>query len=140
MNPAYDEEGFCYLPEHASIGIHAGTMFGALGILAAIIRARETGEGSFLEIGQSDAAAYMDWYRSESHMAYERPEDVVTGNKADNYERRPVGTAGMRHGVRYQTYDATDGVVLFMCSEQAFWKNFCECVGRMELFLSLIHI
>ena len=134
VNPAYDEEGFCYLPEHASIGIHAGPMFGALGILAAIIRARETGEGSFLEIGQSDAAAYMDWYRSESHMAYERPEDVVTGNKADNYERRPVGTAGMRHGVRYQTYDATDGVVLFMCSEQAFWKNFCECVGRMELF------
>ena len=134
VNPAYDEEGFCYLPEHASIGIHAGPMFGALGILAAIIRARETGEGSFLEIGQSDAAAYMDWYRSESHMAYERPEDVVTGNKADNYERRPVGTAGMRHGVRYQTYDATDGVVLFMCSEQAFWKNFCECVGRVDLF------
>ena len=26
-----------------------------------------------LEIGQSDAAAYMDWYRSESWMAYERP-------------------------------------------------------------------
>ena len=21
-----------------------------------------------------------------------------------------------------------------MCSEQAFWKNFCECVGRIELF------
>ncbi|MEE2679681.1 MAG: CoA transferase [Myxococcota bacterium] len=134
VNPAYDEEGFCYLPEHASIGIHAGPLLGALGILAAIIRARETGKGCFLEIGQSDAAAYMDWYRSESHMAYERPEDVVTGNKADNYERRPVGTAGMRHGVRYQTYDATDGVVLFMCSEQAFWKNFCECMGRMDLF------
>ena len=32
----------------------------------------------------------MDWYRSESHMAYRRPEDVVTGNKSDNYERRAV--------------------------------------------------
>ena len=60
VNPAYDEEGFCYLPEHASIGIHAGPLLGALGILAAIIRARETGKGCFLEIGQSDAAAYMD--------------------------------------------------------------------------------
>jgi crotonobetainyl-CoA:carnitine CoA-transferase CaiB-like acyl-CoA transferase len=134
VNPAYDEEGFCYIPEHASIGIHAGPIFGALGILAAIIRARETGEGSFLEIGQSDAAAYMDWYRSESHLAYRRPEDVVTGNAADDYERRAVGTKGMKEGVRYQMYDAKDGTVLIMCSEQAFWKNFCEAVDRMDLF------
>jgi len=134
IKPAYDEEGFCYIPEHASIGIHAGPVFGALGILAAVIRARATGEGSFLELGQSDAAAYMDWYRSESYMAYERPEDIVTGNKADNYERRAVGTAGMKEGVRYQMYEAADGHVLFMCSEQAFWKNFCEGVGRMDLF------
>jgi crotonobetainyl-CoA:carnitine CoA-transferase CaiB-like acyl-CoA transferase len=134
INPAYDEEGYCYIPEHASIGIHAGPLFGALSILAGIIRARDTGEGSFIELGQSDAAAYMDWYRSESYMAYERPEDVVTGNKADNYERRAVGTAGMKEGVRYQIYAASDGHVLFMASEQAFWKNFCEAVGRMELF------
>ncbi len=134
INPAYDEEGFCYIPEHASIGIHAGPIFGAFGILAAIIRARETGQGSFLELGQSDAAAYMDWYRIESYMAYRRPEDVVTGNKADNYERRAVGTKGMKEGVRYQMYDAKDGVVMIMCSEQAFWKNFCETVDRMDLF------
>jgi crotonobetainyl-CoA:carnitine CoA-transferase CaiB-like acyl-CoA transferase len=134
VNPAYDEEGFCYIPEHASIGMHAGPLFGALAVLAAVIRARETGEGCMLEIGQSDAAAFMDWYRSESWMAYERPEDEVTGNKADNYERRAPGTAGMKEGVRYQMYESSDGHILFMASEQAFWKNFCECVGRMELF------
>ena len=134
IHPAFDEEGYCYIPEHASIGIHAGPMFGAFGILAGVIRARATGEGSFLEVGQSDAAAYMDWYRCESWMAYDRPEDVVTGNKSDNYERRAVGTAGMKEGVRYQMYEASDGFVLFMASEQAFWKNFCECVGRMDLF------
>ncbi|MBW1685983.1 MAG: CoA transferase [Deltaproteobacteria bacterium] len=134
IKPAYDEEDFCYIPEHASIGMHAGPMFGALSILAGIIRARETGEGCMLEIGQSDAAAFMDWYRSESWMAYERPEDVVTGNKSDNYVRRAPGTAGMKEGVRYQMYESSDGHVLFMASEQAFWKNFCECVGRMDLF------
>jgi len=134
VNPAYDEEGFCYIPEHASIGMHAGPLFGALGILAAVIRARESGEGCMLEIGQSDAAAYMDWYRSESWKAYERPESEVTGNKADDYVRRAPGTAGMKEGVRYQMYDSADGHVLFMCSEQAFWKNFCESVGRTELF------
>ena len=134
INPAYDEEGFCYIAEHASIGIHAGPVFGALGILAGILRARETGEGCFLELGQSDAAAYMDWYRSESWLAYERPKDVVTGNKADNFERRAPGTAGMKEGVRYQMYDSSDSHILFMCSEQAFWKNFCECMERMDLF------
>ena len=87
-----------------------------------------------MEIAQSDAAAAFDWYRIESCRAYERPEDEVTGNKSDDYERRAPGTAGMKEGVRYQIYETTDGHVLFMASEQAFWKNFCEGVDRMDLF------
>jgi len=135
VNVATDEEGFTYIPEHASIGIHAGPLFGALGILAAVIRARATGEGSFLELAQSDAAAAMDWLRSETWRAYERPEAEVTGNKADNYERRAPGTGGMIEGVRYQVYETSDQRhVLFMASEQAFWKNFCQGVDRMDLF------
>jgi crotonobetainyl-CoA:carnitine CoA-transferase CaiB-like acyl-CoA transferase len=87
-----------------------------------------------MEIAQSDDAAAFDWYRSETWKAYERPESEVTGNASDNYERRAPGTAGMKGGVRYQMYDSSDGHVLFMASEQAFWKNFCEGVGRMDLF------
>src|SRR5262249_43562489 len=34
MSNAIDEEGFYYIPEHASIGIHTGPLFGALGVLA----------------------------------------------------------------------------------------------------------
>jgi crotonobetainyl-CoA:carnitine CoA-transferase CaiB-like acyl-CoA transferase len=134
FNPAIDEEGFCFIPEHASIGIHAGPLVGALGILAGVLRARATGAGCMMEIAQSDAAAYMDWYRSESWRAYERPESEVTGNKADQYVRRAPGTAGMKEGVRYQIYESSDGHVLFMASEQEFWKNFCAGVGRMDLF------
>jgi crotonobetainyl-CoA:carnitine CoA-transferase CaiB-like acyl-CoA transferase len=135
VNVATDEEGFTYIPEHASIGIHAGPLFGALGILAAVVRARVTGEGSYVELAQSDAAAAMDWLRSETWRAYERPASEVTGNAADNYERRAPGTAGMVEGVRYQVYEAADGKhVLFMASEQAFWKNFCQGVDRMDLF------
>jgi len=40
----------------------------------------------------------------------------------------------MREGVRYQMYESSDGHVLFMASEQAFWKNFCECVDRPDFF------
>jgi crotonobetainyl-CoA:carnitine CoA-transferase CaiB-like acyl-CoA transferase len=132
--PARDEEGFTYMPEHASIGIHAGPLVGALGILAGVIRARETGEGCQMEVAQSDAAAYMDWYRIETWRAYERPESEVTGNKSDGYVRRAPGTAGMREGVRYQIYESKDGFVLFMASEREFWKNFCAGVGRLDLF------
>jgi crotonobetainyl-CoA:carnitine CoA-transferase CaiB-like acyl-CoA transferase len=134
VQPAVDDDGFTYMPEHVSIGINAGPLYGAIGILAGILRARETGEGMQLEIAQSDAAAAFDWYRSESFKAYERPEGEVTGNKSDDYKRRPPGTAGMREGVRYQIYASKDGHVLFMASEQEFWKNFCEGVGRPDLF------
>jgi crotonobetainyl-CoA:carnitine CoA-transferase CaiB-like acyl-CoA transferase len=134
VQPAIDDDGFTYMPEHVSIGINAGPLYGAIGILAGILRARETGEGVQLEIAQSDAAAAFDWYRSESFKAYERPHDEVTGNRSDDYKRRPPGTAGMREGVRYQLYESKDGHVLFMASEQEFWKNFCEGVGRPELF------
>ena len=132
--PKVDENGDAYMPEHVSIGINAGPVFGALGLLAGVLRARETGEGCQLEIAQSDAAAAIDWLRSETYRAYERPESEVTGNAADNYERRAPGTAGMESGVRYQFYATTDGYVLFMASEREFWKNFCEGVGRPELF------
>jgi len=135
VGPETDDEGFCYIPEHPSVGIHAGPLFGALGVLAGITRARATGEGCQLEVAQSDAAAAMDWLRSETWRAYERPESEVTGNKSDNYERRAPGTAGMREGVRYQFYKTSDDRhVLFMASEQEFWRNFCEGVGRMDLF------
>jgi crotonobetainyl-CoA:carnitine CoA-transferase CaiB-like acyl-CoA transferase len=134
VQPAIDADGFVYMPEHVSIGINAGPVFGALGLLAGVIRARETGEGCQIEIAQSDAAAAVDWLRSETWRAYERPESEVTGNEADNFERRAPGTGGMEDGVRYQFYATTDGHVLFMASEREFWKNFCDGIGRPELF------
>ncbi|HEY8527732.1 MAG TPA: CoA transferase [Acidimicrobiales bacterium] len=134
IKPEIDEQGFARIPEHVSIGIQAGPLFGALGILAGIIEARETGEGCRMEVAQSDSAAAIDWLRSETYKAYERPEDEVTGNKSDNYARREPGTGGMRHGVRYQVYETKDGFILFQASEREFWKNFCEGVGRQDLF------
>jgi crotonobetainyl-CoA:carnitine CoA-transferase CaiB-like acyl-CoA transferase len=134
VRPEVDEDGFSYIPEHVSIGIFAGPLYGALGILAGIVRARATGEGCRMELAQSDAAAAFDWYRSETYRAYDRPESEVTGNRSDNFERRAPGTGGMKEGVRYNIYEATDGHVLFMASEQEFWRNFCEAVGRPDLF------
>ena len=48
--------------------------------------------------------------------------------------RRPVGDDSMKESVRYQYYRSRDGLVLFMASEREFWKNFCDGIGRPELF------
>lgn len=135
VGPDHDDEGFARIPRNMpNVGINVGPMVGAMALLAGIIKARSTGEGVEIEVAQSDAAAYMDWYRIESYRAYQRPESEVTGNASDNYERRAPGLAGMWEGVRYQIYASSDGHVIFMASEQAFWKNFCEGIGRPDLF------
>jgi len=135
VNPVTDDEGFVRIPKDMpNVGINLGPMVGAMAVLAGVISARDTGVGCQMELAQSDAAAYMDWYRIETYLAYERSEEEVTGNASDNYERREPGLAGMWEGVRYQMYESSDGHVIFMASEQAFWKNFCVGVGRPELF------
>ncbi|KPM56569.1 carnitine dehydratase [Frankia sp. R43] len=134
VTPVVDDDGFTAIPEHVSLGINAGPLYGSLGVLAGILAARSTGVGRWLEVAQSDAAAAVDWLRSETHRAYERPADEVTGNASDGGRRRLPGTAGMAEGVRYNIYATSDGHILFMASEREFWKNFCVGVGRADLF------
>jgi crotonobetainyl-CoA:carnitine CoA-transferase CaiB-like acyl-CoA transferase len=134
VGPVPGPDGMPSIPDHTSIGITAGPLFGALGLLAGVLKARQTGEGYYLEVAQSDAAAAFDWLRIEGYRAYQRPESEVTGNASDGYERRPPGTGGMSDAVRYQFYSSSDGHVLFMASEQKFWRNFCSAIGRDDLF------
>jgi crotonobetainyl-CoA:carnitine CoA-transferase CaiB-like acyl-CoA transferase len=133
--PTFDADDRPGIPSFTTIGINAGPLYAALGICAAIIRARASGRGCRFEIAQSDAAAAFNWNGIEGNKAYERPEDEVTGNDGDGKgARRPVGDDSMKEAVRYQYYRSQDGIVLFMASERAFWKNFCEGVGRPDLF------
>src|SRR5262245_45451512 len=131
----YDVEGFPTIPSYTPIGINAGPLYAALGICAAIIRARATGVGCRFEVAQSDAAAAFNWNGIEGNKAYERAEDEVTGNDGDGKgPRRPVGDDSMKESVRYQYYRSQDGLILFMASEREFWKNFCEGIDRPDLF------
>ena len=133
--PTLNDEGLPTIPSYTAIGINAGPLYAALGICAAIIRARATGQPCRLEVAQSDAAAAFNWNGIEGNKAYERPEDEVTGNDGDGKgPRRPVGDNSMTESVRYQYYRSRDGIVLFMASEREFWKNFAHGVGRPELY------
>ena len=133
--PTIDANGLPTIPSYTTIGINAGPLYAALGIVAAIIRARAAGRGCRFEVAQSDAAAAFNWNGIEGNKAYERPEAEVTGNDGDGKgARRPVGDNSMSESVRYQYYRSQDGIVLFMASEREFWKNFCTGVGRPELY------
>jgi crotonobetainyl-CoA:carnitine CoA-transferase CaiB-like acyl-CoA transferase len=134
VEPATDEHGRCAIPPHVSIGLNAAPLYASLGILAGIIAAQRTGVGTSIDLGQAEAAAAFDWLRIETWRAYERPDTEVTGNATDDFRRREPGTEGMSNGVRYQFYETANGHILFMASEQKFWKNFCEGAGRNDLF------
>ena len=94
-----------------------------------------TGERRSMEIAQSDAAAYFDWYRIETWKAYERPDDRGHRQPSDDYERRAARPR--RHVGGRALPGSTSRPTATCCSwrsEQEFWKNFCEGVGRMDLF------
>lgn len=132
--PLVDERGFASIPDHVSVGTRVGGVWAALGVCAALVRARTTGVGAYLDVAQTDAAAATDWLRIEAYRAYERPESEVTGNPSDGGVRRIPGPGGNTEAVRYQYYATSNGTVLFMASERRFWENFCRGVGRVELF------
>ena len=123
------------MSDHTSIGIHAGPLFGALGVVVGHPPRRGRPARACSSRSRSrDAAASFDWFAAKGSRRTNSPRTEVTGNKADNYKRRPPGTGGMKEAVRYQMYESADGHVLFMASEQEFWKNFCAGIDRMDLF------
>ncbi|MGH9185193.1 MAG: CaiB/BaiF CoA transferase family protein [Acidimicrobiales bacterium] len=111
------------IPPHAAVGIHAAALYGAYGVVAAVMRARATGLGALLDIAEADAAAWWNGPAIEQDQALE---DGVA---------EPPRAGGLTASVRYQYYRAADGkYVLFMASERKFWQRFCEAVGRSDLF------
>ncbi len=127
------DEGFTTGVLGPTLGTRVAPLLATSAILAAVLRARSTGQGATIDIAQCEAAAAVDWLTIESHRAYRRPEPEVTGNPADGGARRAPGTAGMRDSVRYQVYRSADGHVLLMATERKFWAQFCAAVDRPDL-------
>lgn len=116
--PEIAEDGSPLLPkERASlVGIQAGPLYAAMGVLAALLRCRATGEGAYIDVAQVDAAVV--W---RSNVL----DSMANGIKAADTEAR----------LRYQFYaTGDDAYILFMALEDKFWRNFCDAIGRSELF------
>jgi alpha-methylacyl-CoA racemase len=100
-----------------SLAAELGGLNAALAIVAAVMRARETGEGAWLDASCWDAVA--DAKR------------LWIGQLAATGE--PL-TDVADLGALYDVYETSDGKVILVCAiERKFWVSFCGGVGRTDL-------
>lgn len=101
--------------------ILGGTLTAAMGILAALIDARATGRGRFVDVSMADAVM--------AHCVLPAAELNETG--AVHPRGRGTHTGGVP---RYNIYAARDGRYLAVgAQEKKFWDVLCEALGLPEL-------
>ena len=101
-----------------SWGNELGSAYAALAIVAAVLSARTTGEGAWIDLSCWDALV-------ESH----RTEIAMT-----NVGGAPFNMHESSTGEMYNAYLTQDGKPFLMAAlEQKFWDAFCRGVGREDL-------
>jgi len=123
--PERTEHGYPSIPtNYKDIGTQAGGLYATVGVLAALARARATGEGAFIDVAQADAAVAWSATGLDAVMSLGRS---GTGGDAP-------APPSMRDAVRYQYYDTSDDrTILFQASERHFFEKFCRAVDRDDL-------
>ncbi len=117
-----------FTEDGANIGGEAtsvGALHAALHAVAALVRARETGVGAYIDVAASDATAMTAWLP----IALQRNAERITDSSG-----MAARSDGEMTGSRYQFYETADGrVVLFGCIEQRFWDKWATAAGRDDL-------
>jgi crotonobetainyl-CoA:carnitine CoA-transferase CaiB-like acyl-CoA transferase len=112
--------------EVTMVGMHAVGLYAALGVLAAVIHARQTGKGAMIEVSAAEAAAH--W----------KPDGVNVALNQSNLFERPGFLGGDKRLAcwpRLYRYNAKDGKgIFFQAFAAKFWKRFCDAIGRADLF------
>jgi len=112
-------------PQPAAIGMHAMGLHGALGVLAAVIAARRTGDGALIEVAAAESSAH--WL----------PEAVDPLLNAEATHARPdyVDSLGrMRLWARMDNYRARDGKLIYLQSlTDKSWSTLLGVLGRPDL-------
>jgi crotonobetainyl-CoA:carnitine CoA-transferase CaiB-like acyl-CoA transferase len=105
-------------PTHTSWGNELGSLNAALAVVSALLSARATGEGAWIDVSCWDALV-------ETHRA-EIATQWRTGEPCNAHERSM--------GPLYDVYTASDGrPVLLGALEPKFFERFCTEVGRRDL-------
>jgi len=90
-------------------------MWGAIGVLAALLRARADGGGSYVDVALSDAVA--------SWSVWEVADYAATGQVPG-----PLGTAH-RLAAPYQAFECGDGKTLVIGAVDRSWPRLCAVLG-----------
>ncbi|MGV0870610.1 CaiB/BaiF CoA transferase family protein [Mycolicibacterium sp. XJ879] len=111
------DEGDYRLTTDVSYGVELGALNGAAAVLAALLRAKATGQGAWLDVSCWDAGV-------EAHRLNLYP--MLSG--------QPIPGLTGSHSPMQSIYRAQDGAfVQIMATEQRLWRNFWNALGREDL-------
>jgi crotonobetainyl-CoA:carnitine CoA-transferase CaiB-like acyl-CoA transferase len=99
--------------------ISAG-MYAVIGILAALLRREQTGQGEYLDISMLDCQVAMLSYQA----AYFLASGKVPGTQGREHESIPS----------YRAFTAKDGLeVVVTANTDRMWQSLCDAIGRLDL-------
>ena len=103
------------------IGDTVPALFAAFGILAAVIRARETGAGQYVDVGMVDSVLALS-----ERIVYQHS---ITG--------AVPGPEGNHHPMisPFGLFPAADGHIAIACHQDGFWKTLCEALDLGDLLV-----
>jgi crotonobetainyl-CoA:carnitine CoA-transferase CaiB-like acyl-CoA transferase len=93
-------------------------MWAAFGIMGALYRRAQTGEGEYVELGMLDSA--LPWLTKQAGKVFADEEPERMGTKD------PVLAP-------YQTFETADGYLNVACLNQRLWADLCEAIDRPDL-------
>jgi crotonobetainyl-CoA:carnitine CoA-transferase CaiB-like acyl-CoA transferase len=101
------------------MGDLAGSMWAAVGILAALHGRDRTGRGSHVDVSLLDSLISQLSYLAELYL--------VSGES-------PAAVGSSHHTVpAYGRYAVRDGYLVLAAQMDGFWRRFCQAAGRSEL-------
>jgi crotonobetainyl-CoA:carnitine CoA-transferase CaiB-like acyl-CoA transferase len=126
-----DEDGRpCVPSRHVYFGALVAPLLGASSALAALSWCRRTGRPAYLDIAQSDAAAFAN-YAVEEAVAEQR---AIAAGKIAPPPAPPTGAGQRERASTMQAYRTRDGkVLMIMALERKFFIRLAEATGRPEL-------
>ena len=101
------------------IGDLGGGIFGAMGVLAALVERDRTGKGQHVDVSMLDAQISMLNYMATMHL--------MSGHVPEG-----IGNGHFVH-VPYNSYPTSDGHIIVACIGDAFFERFAQFIGIPEL-------
>lgn len=115
-----EEDGPPIMPGVQVADVAGGGLFGAVGLLSALIEREKTGKGRFIDVSMTEGSVAMNFLTLSRHLAGDDParrgKDQLNGGVAS-----------------YQVYETADGGhMAFAALEPKFFHAFCDAVDHPE--------